>query len=192
MELNGAIALVTGASRGIGRAIALALAVQEATVVCAARTLEGPAERGSLLDTVAEIERRGGRALAVSCDVTRASEVEALISKSLETCGRIDVLVNNAGYYPGARIEAMEPDAWDAAIGINLTGPFLLCRYVLPGMIERGNSGGVLNIASGSARQYDRGHIAYSAAKAGLDRLTMNLAEEVRIVSRSEFQKTWA
>ena len=173
------VALVTGASRGIGKAVALALAQEGAAVVCAARTMDGPADRGSLRQTVAEIEAAGGSALAVACDVTQSAEVESLVRTAEGQFGRIDLLLNNAGYYPRSTVAAMRPDDWDDAIGINLTGSFLLCRYVLPGMIER-RGGVILNISSGSAQHYDRRHIAYSVAKAGLDRFTMNLAEEVR------------
>jgi NAD(P)-dependent dehydrogenase (short-subunit alcohol dehydrogenase family) len=141
--------------------------------------MDGPADRGSLRQTVAEIETAGGSALAVACDVTQSAEVESLVRTAEGQFGRIDLLLNNAGYYPRGTIAAMGPDDWDAAISINLTGSFLLCRYVLPGMIER-RGGVILNISSGSAQRYDRRHIAYSVAKAGLDRFTMNLAEEVK------------
>ncbi len=180
MELTNVVALVTGASRGIGRALAVAMAREGAAVVCAARTLEGPAERGSLVETVNKIERDGGRALAMTCDVTAPDQVASLVQKAMETYGRIDRVVNNAGYYPRATIAEMDPQIWDAAVGINLTGSFLVCRNVLPDMIRRGEGGNILNISSGSADRYDRRHIAYSVAKAGLDRLTMNLAEEVQ------------
>ncbi len=180
MELKNAVALVTGASRGIGRAVALALAREGAVVVCAGRTLEGPAERGSLLETVKGIETAGGRALAVRSDVTDPVQVQALVAETVETFGRIDKVVNNAGFYPRARIAEMDPEVWQAAVGINLTGAFLVCRYALPEMIRRGEGGNILNISSGSATRYDRQHIAYSVSKAGLDRLTINLAEEVQ------------
>jgi 3-oxoacyl-[acyl-carrier protein] reductase len=180
MDLNDAVVLVTGASRGIGHALALALAREGAAVVCAARTIEGPTERGSLLQTVNEIENEGGRALAVACDVTDSDQVAALVQTAIEAYGRVDKVVNDAGYYPRARIAEMDPQDWNAALGINLTGSFLVCRHVLPDMIRRGEGGSILNISSGSASRYDRQHIAYSVAKAGLDRLTMNLAEEVK------------
>lgn len=180
MELKNAVALVTGASRGIGRAVALALAEEGAVVVCAGRTLEGPAERGSLLETVKEIELKGGRALAMKCDVTDPVQVGSLVAQTVETYGHIDSVVNNAGFYPRAKIAEMDPEIWQATMGINLTGAFLVSRYVLPEMIQRGKGGSILNISSGSATRYDRQHIAYSVSKAGLDRLTINLAEEVR------------
>lgn len=178
MEFRNAVALVTGASRGIGRALAKALAQEGAVVVCTARTLDGDAGR-DLESAVAEIEHQGGRALAVACDVTKAKAVASLVTNATEQLGRIDLLINNAGYYPNGTIATMAPEAWEAAVGINLVGPFLLCRYVLPGMIER-QSGNILNISSGIVRRYARGRIAYSVTKAGLDHLTVNLAEEVR------------
>lgn len=173
------IALVTGASRGIGKTIALALAKEGASVVCAGRTLEGDPERGSLTQTVSEIEAEGGTALAIACDVVDRDQVQSLVKTVEDRFGRIDLLVNNAGIYTRGRIAALEPDDWDLGIAINLTGPFLLCRYVLPGMTER-KSGVILNITSGSAQRYDRRHITYSVAKAGIDRLSINLAEEVK------------
>ena len=178
LELLNAIALITGASRGIGRTLAIALAREGATVVCTARTVDGDRGR-DLQSAVADIQREGGYALAIACDVTRSEEVNSLITETMDRLGRVDLLINNAGYFPQSSIAAMEPEIWEAAIGINLTGPFLLCRYVLPGMIER-KSGNILNITSGAAVRYSRDRIAYSAAKAGLDRLTVNLAEEVR------------
>ena len=178
MELLNAIALITGASRGIGRTLATALAREGTTVVCTARTLDGDPGR-DLQSAVADIQREGGYALACACDVTRAEGVNSLVTKTMDQLGRVDLLINNAGYYPPGTIATMDPGIWEAAIGINLTGPFLLCRYVLPSMIER-RSGNILNITSGAAVRYSKDRIAYSAAKAGLDRLTINLAEEVR------------
>ena len=178
MELLNTVALITGASRGIGRTLATALAREGTTVVCTARTLDGDPGR-DLQSAVADIQREGGHALAIACDVTRADEVNSLVSKTMDQLGRVDLLINNAGYFPESTVAAMEPEIWEAAIGINLTGPFLLCHYVLPSMMER-RSGNILNISSGAAARYSRGRIAYSVAKAGLDRLTINLAEEVR------------
>ena len=180
MDFTNSVALVTGASRGIGRALALALAEAGTRVVCAGRTLEGPAERGSLRQTVDQITADGGRGIAVACDVTDAASVAAMIEKAEQEFGGLDLIINNAGYYPRSTIAEMDPSIWAAALNINLSGPFLVCRYALPGMIRRGSGVNILNITSGSATRYDRRHIAYSVAKAGLDRFTMNLAEEVR------------
>ena len=178
MELPNAVALVTGASRGIGRTIATALAQEGSVVVCTARTLDGDPGR-DLQSTVADIRSQGGHALAIACDITQAESVESLVTETTDQFGRVDLLVNNAGYYPRSTITTMDPEIWQAAMGINLTGPFLLCRYVLPGMMER-RSGSILNITSRAANHYTRERIAYSASKAGLDRFTVNLAEEVR------------
>ncbi|MDA1096541.1 MAG: SDR family NAD(P)-dependent oxidoreductase [Chloroflexi bacterium] len=180
IELANSVALVTGASRGIGRALALALAKAGVRVVCAGRTLDGPLERGSLRHTVDLIATDGGRGIAVACDVTDPSSVAALIERGEQEFGGLDLIINDAGYYPRSTIAEMDPTMWAAALDVNLSGPFLVCRYALPGMIRRGSGGNILNITSGSATRYDRRHIAYSVAKAGLDRFTMNLAEEVR------------
>jgi NAD(P)-dependent dehydrogenase (short-subunit alcohol dehydrogenase family) len=173
------IVLVTGASRGLGRALALALAREGAAVVCTARTLDGPPERGSLNGTVHHIESEGGRAMAVACDVGDPASVEATVGQALAHFGRVDILVNNAGVFPDMHIAATEPGEWDATVAVNFTGPFLFCRYLLPGMIER-RGGAILNMTSGMANLARPGRVAYSATKAALDRFTINLAEEVR------------
>lgn len=178
-DFAGKTAIVTGASRGIGRAIACALAREGASVVCAARTLEGPPERGSLTQTVADIVAGGGKAFAVACDVTRPDQVAALVRRAESELGRIDLLVNDAGAYTRGKITALTPEEWNNGLAVNLTSAFLLSHYALPGMIER-KKGVILNLSSSSAQKYDRRHVAYSTAKAAVDRFTMNLAEEVR------------
>ena len=173
------IALVTGASRGLGRVLALALAREGATVVCTARTLDGPPERGSLNATVKHIESEGGHAMAVACDVGDAASVHATVDQALTQFGRVDILINNAGVFPDVPIASTEPAEWDMTVAVNFTGPFLFCRYVLPGMIER-HGGAILNMTSGMANMATPGRIAYSATKAALDRFTISLAEEVK------------
>ncbi len=182
--MQGKIAIVTGASRGIGKAIALGYAYEGATVVVAARSESAPSERlpGSIHETVAEIEARGGRALAVRLDVTDEASVSALVETTLARFGRIDVLVNNAAVdFPSPVID-MPLKRWDVVLRVNLTGPFLCSRAVLPAMIAQGG-GSIINITSEAGSERGSGTVGYSsiyaASKAALDRFTWALAAEV-------------
>jgi citronellol/citronellal dehydrogenase len=177
------VAIVTGASRGIGKAIALGFAREGARVVVAARTVETPSERlpGSINETVAEIERSGGEALAVRCDVTDEASVTAMVEAVLRRFGRIDVLVNNAAVDFPSPVAEMPLKRWDIVLRVNATGPFLCSRAVLPSMIAQGG-GSIVNITSNAAAERGSGTVGYSAAygvsKAALDRFTWALASE--------------
>jgi NAD(P)-dependent dehydrogenase (short-subunit alcohol dehydrogenase family) len=180
IDFTSKVAVVTGASRGIGRVIALALAARGAAVVGTARNLDSsPGRGGTLGETIDAVEAAGARGVAIPADITSADGVQSLIDGALAALGRIDVLVNNAGVYPQGRIAEFSSEEWDAAIAINVTAPFLLCRAVIPGMEAQGG-GRILNISSNAAVGYGRGRIAYSTTKAALNRFTMNLAEELR------------
>ncbi len=146
------IAIVTGASRGIGKAIALGFAREGATVVVAARSESAPSDRlpGSIHETVAEIERWGGRGLAVRCDVTDEAGVAVAVGKTLETYGRVDVLVNNAAIDFPLPVADMPLKRWDIVMRVNATGPFLCAKAVLPAMIAQGR-GSIINISSQAA-----------------------------------------
>ncbi|MDA1216432.1 MAG: SDR family NAD(P)-dependent oxidoreductase [Chloroflexi bacterium] len=161
---TGKVAIVTGASRGIGRALALALAREGATVICTARTLDGPPERGSLSATVQHIEREGGNAVAIACDVGDAASVKATVDQTLSQFSRIDLLINNAGVFPNNNTVDTEPEEWNATVAVNVTGPFLFCRYVLPGMIEQRN-GNILNFTSQLANMARPGRAAQHIAR---------------------------
>jgi NAD(P)-dependent dehydrogenase (short-subunit alcohol dehydrogenase family) len=184
MKLKGKVAVVTGASRGIGKAIAMGFAREGAGVVLAARSemkKEGGVE-GTIHDTAKEIEGFGGKALAVRCDVTEEKNVAAMVEAAVERFGRIDVLVNNAGvafFYPIAETPLKR---WEIVLRVNLTGPFICVKAVLPLMIAN-RSGSIINISSLAATERDNGTVptgvAYAAAKAGLDRLTWGLATEL-------------
>jgi citronellol/citronellal dehydrogenase len=184
MKLAGKVAIVTGASRGIGRAIALGFAEQGAAVVVAART-EVEKDKtlpGTITRTAQEIEELGGRALPVRCDVTDEASVAAMVEKCLTAFGRIDILVNNAGvafHYP---IVDTPLKRWELVIRVNLTGAFLCTKAVLPSMIEQ-RQGSIINLSSLAADERDGGAVptgvAYAAAKAGLDRFAWGLAAEV-------------
>ena len=180
IDLTGKVAIVTGASRGIGRAIALGLARAGAAVVGTARQLDAsPGVGGTLAETVALIEAAGGSALAVPADITDPAGAQALAERARAELGRIDVLVNNAGVYPRGAIVDFPPEEWLALMAVNVNAPFFMCRAVLPTMIAQGG-GNILNVSSNSARHYSRGRAGYSTSKAALERFSMSLAEEVR------------
>jgi len=172
-SLSGKTALVTGASRGIGRAIALGFAEHGADLVLSSRK---PAD----LEVVAEEIRALGRnATVVPANVSRAEEIDALATTLDERGLAIDVLVNNAGTNPVmSAIVDLEPRAWTKIMDTNLTGPFLLCRALGPGMARRG-SGSIINVASNGGIQPSPGLGAYCVSKAALIHLTRCLAVEL-------------
>jgi citronellol/citronellal dehydrogenase len=178
------IAIVTGASRGIGKAIALGYARLGATVVVAARSETAPSERlpGSIHETVDQIAALGGRALAVRCDVTDENSVNAMVEATLAEFGRVDILVNNAAVDFPSKVIDMPLKRWEVVLRVGLNGPFICCRAVLPAMIGQG-SGSIINISSQAGSERGTGTVGYSAAyaatKAGLDRFTFALAAEV-------------
>ena len=155
-ELDGSVALVTGASSGIGEATAVALADEGASVVLAARS-------GGELDALADrIEGAGGDALAVPTDVTDGDSVAGLIEAVREAYGRLDVLVNGAGVIDVAPLEAADPDALRAMVEVNLLGLIRVTRRALP-LLAAG--GGVVNVSSVSGREAAAGYAGYSASK---------------------------
>ncbi len=180
MKIEGKIAIVTGASRGIGRAMALGLAKSGAVVVVAARTeVETPALRGTIETTAQQIRQAGGEAVAVRCDVTDEREIGEMVSRVTGMFGRVDILVNNSGIAFPARVWEMPLKRWELVLRVNLTGAFLCARAVLPGMMERG-WGSIINISSIQATgkgSVDTG-IAYGVSKAALERFSVGLAEE--------------
>ncbi len=182
--LRDSVAIVTGASRGIGRATALALGARGASVVCAARTLDAgtSAMPGTLREAVDEIRAAGGTALAVACDVTDESQVAALAEQTLGEFGHIDVLVNNAAVNVLAPFAETTLKRWDLVLNVNLRGTVACTSAVLPAMIERG-AGRIINISSGAvsdpALAARLGIIPYAVSKAAVEMLTRTLAEEL-------------
>ncbi len=168
---DGRVALVTGASRGIGRAIALALAARGAEVVAAAR--------GDHAGGVAEeIRAAGGRAVPVSIDVTDGPAVDSVVAATLARTGRIDILVNNAGVTRDQLVLRMKRDDWDAVIATNLTGAFTCTQAVLKSMVKQ-RAGRIINISSVVGEAGNAGQANYAASKAGLIGFTKALALEV-------------
>lgn len=180
MKLEGKVAIVTGASRGIGKAIALALAREGADVVVAARTEEetGPLP-GTIHKTANEIRALDRQSLAIKTDVTKEEQVTEMVKKTLEAFGRIDILVNNAGITVPGTVMDMSTKRWDLTIAVNLRGTFLCTKAVLPSMVER-KSGSIINLSSILGTSDISGNVAYGVTKAAIERFTYGLAEEVK------------
>ena len=165
------IAIVTGASQGIGRAIAVELARVGAHVVPVSRRL------ASLEAVAEEVRAHGRRALPLACDVGEAAQVEDAVARTLDTFGRIDLLVNNAGYRIRSRLEDLPRREWDAMVATNLTGVFLFCQAAGRAMIRQ-RGGRIVNVTSTAGRSGSRGLAAYAATKAGVMVLTQSLGAE--------------
>ena len=181
--MHGKIAIVTGASRGIGKAIALGFARGGVKVVVAARSETAPDERlpGTIHETASDIEKLGGECLAVRCDVTDEASVATMVEAALQRFGRIDILVNNAAIDFPFPARDMPLKRWEIVLKVNTTGPFLCAKAVLPAMIAQGG-GSIINITSNAGAERGSGTVGYSAiygvSKAALDRLTWALAAE--------------
>lgn len=182
MKLDGKVAIVTGSSRGLGKAIAIGLAAEGAGIVVAARTeVESPRIPGTIYNTAEEIRALGQRALPIKCDVTDEQSVNEMVQKALNKFGRVDILINNAGVAFYAPIVETPLKRWEIVLKVNLIGAFLCSKAVLPKMMEQ-RSGSIINISSLAADERVLSiaptGIAYAVAKAGLDRFTLGLAEE--------------
>ena len=182
MKFAGKVAIVTGASRGIGKATALGFAREGADVVVAART-ESPEQyslSGTIHQTADEIRALGRRALAVRTDVTKEDSVEEMVRLTLEQFGRIDVLVNNAAVAFYSKVAETPAKRWDLVTNVNLRGTFLCSRAALPAMMKQ-ESGSIVNISSYAADRNGKIYIglAYCVAKAAIERFTNALADEV-------------
>jgi len=171
-NLQGKIALVTGAGRGIGKAVALSLAQSGCRVILAART------RAQLEEVHREIRDRGGEALVVVADLTRDEDIQQLVESS-RSWGAVDILINNAGWGKRAPVVKGNIDDWDRTFRVNLRAPMILAKQLLPKMIAKGE-GAVINIGSVSGKTGEANGAAYSASKFGLIGFTQSLYEEVR------------
>ena len=171
--LSGQVAIVTGAGRGIGHAVANALAREDATVVLAARS------RQQLAATAATIRESGGAALAIPTDVTQDAAVEAMVEQAIAELGRVDVLVTAAGVASFGPVAGTKPGDWDAMLAVNLRAVMVTCRAVLPIMIRQ-RRGTIINVASVAAQRAIPGAAVYTATKAGVVGFSRVLAEELR------------
>jgi NAD(P)-dependent dehydrogenase (short-subunit alcohol dehydrogenase family) len=196
-KLSGKVALVTGASRGIGRAIAQRLASAGATIVVTARSVDKEAAgkrfqteqivTGTLAETVALIEGAGGKAIAIGADLENMEQCIGLVPRAVEAAGGLDILVNNAGFADYARVESMNLDTFDRTFQHYLRAPFLLAQAAIPVMKARG-AGWIVNIGSVTSMPVQRpfpdyqragGDTVYAAIKAALNRFTQGLAAEL-------------
>jgi 3-oxoacyl-[acyl-carrier protein] reductase len=196
-NLSGKVALVTGASRGIGRAIAQRLASAGATVVATARSVDKEAAgkrfhveqivAGTLAETVSLIEAAGGRAIAIGADLENPDACKALVPRAVEAAGGLDILVNNAGFADYARIDSMTLETFDRTIQHYLRAPFLLAQAAIPVMKARG-AGWIVNIGSVTSMPIQRpfpdyqkagGDTVYASIKSALNRFTQGLAAEL-------------
>ena len=180
-KMKGLVAVVTGASRGLGRAIAVEYARQGAKVVISARPQSPTGLAGTVEETAQAIRDAGGEVLSLACDVTDEGQVGNMIRQTVDSFGKLDVLFNNAGVMSmGETIEDIEPDRWDQIMRINTRGPYLCCRAALPAMIAQGR-GSIVNVGSRAAdNPKGGGGVAYSASKAAVHVFSFCLAKEVR------------
>ncbi|UOG73717.1 3-ketoacyl-ACP reductase [Hymenobacter tibetensis] len=172
-SISGKNALVTGAGKGIGRAVALALAQEGVHVALLART------ESQLQDVAKEVEALGVKATIVVADVADRAAVETAVSQAEATLGTIDILINNAGIGTFAKLVDMDPAEWEHIVQVNLMGTYYTTRAVLPGMIAR-ETGDIINIASTAGQRGAATTSAYSASKFAIMGLTESLMQEVR------------
>ncbi len=172
-RLTGKVAIVTGASRGIGRAISLALAREAATVVLAARAVD------KLRETAEQVTAAGGKAQIIPTELTDEQSIKNLVKAASERFGRLDILINNAGITHSAKLEETSTEDWDRCLRTNARAPFILCREAL-GLLRRSEAAYIINIASVVGVKAYPLQSAYTASKHALRGMTMALAEELR------------
>ena len=179
-RMKGMVAIVTGSSRGLGRAIAREFAREGAWVVVSARPSSPTGLSGTPDDTAQAIEAECGEALSLSCDVSDETQVRSLVERAVDRYGKIDVLVNNAGIMViGETMMEIDTARWDQSIATNLRGPYLMCRHVVPIMMKEGR-GNIINIGSRSVSSPHAGGTLYGATKAAIQAFSFCLAEELR------------
>jgi 3-oxoacyl-[acyl-carrier protein] reductase len=171
--LAGKVAIVTGGSRGIGAATAAWLAEHGAAVVVSGRDAD------RLQSTVKQLEERGASAIAVVADAAKREDADALVERTKERFGRVDVLVNNAGITRDGLLVRMKDEDWDRVMDVNLRGAFLMTRAVTKAFVRQKSGGRVINIASTAGAMGNAGQVNYSAAKAGLIGFTKASAREL-------------
>jgi citronellol/citronellal dehydrogenase len=179
-DFAGKTALITGASRGIGRAIAIEFAGAGASVALLARSTEASPSRlpGTLEETARAVEAAGGHALTLAADVRDEAQVDAAVAATLKAFRRIDILVNNAAVFYGAPFHEVPLPRWDLVLDVNLRGSVVCSQAVIPAMIEQGN-GLIINVSSSVAVDLHPGMSPYAVSKAALETLTRYLATEL-------------
>ena len=174
MKLAGKVAMITGGGRGIGRAIALSFAAEGASVVVSGRTSP------EIKEVAREVEKQGRKSLALQADVSREEDVKNMIGETVKVFERVDILVNNAATnLPYRNVTDLTLAEWNRVLEVNLTGPFLCCRAVLPTMIRQ-RSGKIINISSIGGRYGAAGRSPYRSSKAAFLQFTYCLAAEVK------------
>ena len=172
-QLAGKVAIVTGASRGIGRAISIALARENATVVLAARSIQ------QLQETAGQVTQAGGTAHIIHIELTDEQSIRNLVQVTSDKLGRLDILVNNAGVTHSAPLEQTSTEDWQQCISINARAPFILCREALP-LLKKSPAAHIINISSVVGIKGYPQQSAYTASKHAVRGMTMSLAEELR------------
>jgi citronellol/citronellal dehydrogenase len=185
-DLDGKVMVVTGASRGIGKGVAIHLAGRGARVVCAARTVDSSTSElpGTIHTTVDAIRAAGGTARAIRCDIGDASDIDHLVAATVAEFGRLDALVNNAMTPTRASLAESSVELWDASMRVNVRSLYLFTQAVVPAM-QRNGGGSIVNISSGAAAHevsafMPPGYVIYSVAKAALERFSSAAAPELR------------
>jgi citronellol/citronellal dehydrogenase len=180
LDLKGKVAIVTGASRGIGKALSVALAERGTHVVLASKTVNpNPRLPGTLDDVKREIELKGGKAYIQPTDVRDEAQIDALVEKTARELGGIDFLINNAGALFWAPVEQTPAKRFDLVIGVNVRAAFLCAHYAVPHMKKRGG-GHVVNMSPPVTEGCTPGRVAYMVSKFGMSMLTEGLAHELR------------
>lgn len=182
MTFQGRTAFITGASRGIGRAIALKLASEGANIVIAAKSVEeNPKLGGTIHSVAAEVESLGGKALAVACDIRFEDQIAAAVDKAVATFGGLDILVNNASAISLSPTEKTEPKRYDLMHDINVRGTFFVSRACIP-HLRKGHNPHILNLSPplNMDPKWFGGHLAYTISKYGMSMVAMGLAEELK------------